>query len=362
MAGCFLFSFPFAQFASVANVTFPDVYQRLLDAVDIMNFEVTWVISVGCMFSFDFHDKLLIVTLGPIVLLSLLGISYATAVSRHCCSESTLKNIRDKHASMVLLITFLVYSSVSSIVFQMFACDVLDDDKNYLRADYRIECDSTKHKTLQVYAGFMVLLYPVGIPLLYAGLLYRDRNVLVNAANREVSARVKSASGLWKPYKPSRFYYEVVECVRRISLTGAVVFIYPNSLAHIAVTLVVAFAFALLSEALAPYDVVWDCWINRTGHVIVFMSMYVALLMKVEVSSEHASSQRLLASVLVAAHVGMVLAVAIESVAMTFSVTLEESVGPRRRAAARFPFRWREDGVAIYGMTSFDGIEASTYP
>ena len=347
----------------MANVTFPDIYQRLLDAVDMLNFEVTWVLSAGCMFSFDFHDKLLIVTLGPIVLLALLGISYATtAVSRPCCSENALKNIRDKHVSMVLLITFLVYSSVSSIVFQMFACEVLDDDKNYLRADYRIECDSFKHNTLQIYAGFMVLLYPMGIPLLYAGLLYRDRNVLGKAAIREVSTRVKSTSDLWKPYKPSRFYYEVVECVRRISLTGAVVFICPNSLAQIAVTLVVAFAFALLSEALAPYDVGWDRWISRTGHVIVFMSMYVALLMKVEMSSEHASSQRTLASLLVAAHVCMLLAVAIESVAMIFSITLEESVGPRRRTAARFPFRWRNESVATHGMTSFGGIEASTYP
>ena len=320
----------------MANVTFPDVYQRLLDAVDMLNFEVTWVLSAGCMFSFDFHDKLLVVTLGPIVLLSLLGISYATAVSRPCGSENALKNIRDKHVSVVLLITFLVYSSVSSIVFQMFACEVLDDDKNYLlRADYRIECDSSKHKILQIYAGVIILLYPVGIPLLYAGLLYGDRNVLGNAEDRKVSVRVKSTSELWKPYKPSQFYYEVVECVRRISLTGVVVFIYPSSLAQIAVTLVVAIAFALLSEALAPYDVGWDHWINRTGHVIVFMSMYMALLLKVEVSREHASSQRILASVLVAAQVWMVLAVAIESMVMTLSVTLEESVGPRRRAAAR---------------------------
>ncbi|CAN0497746.1 unnamed protein product [Laminaria digitata] len=46
---------------------------------------------------------------------------------------------------MMLLLTFLVYSSVSSILFQMFACDDLEDGKNYLRADYRVECDSSQH-------------------------------------------------------------------------------------------------------------------------------------------------------------------------------------------------------------------------
>ena len=343
----------------MANVTFPDVYQRLLDTVVKLNFEITWVLSAGCMFSFDFHDKLLIATLGPIVCVSLLGITYNTTVARHRCSETALQNIRDKHVSMVLLITFLVYSNVSSIVFQMFDCEVLDDDKNYLRADYRIECNSTKHKALQLYAGFMVLLYPVGIPVLYATLLYRVKNVLSKASIRDVSPKVKSTSDLWKPYKPSRFYYEVIECFRRILLTGAVVFIYPNSLAQIAVTLGVAFAFSMLSEALAPYDVGWDSWISRTGHVIVFMSMYVALIMKAEVSSEHTGSQRLLASVLVAAHVCMVLTVAIEAVAMAFSVTLDEKDGRKRKPALCFPFRWCKEGLPLHGVSSFDGIESS---
>lgn len=54
---------------------------------------------------------------------------------------------------------------------------------------------------------------------------------------------VTTTADLWKPYKPSVFYYEVVECGRRISLAGVVVFIKPNTSAQIAVTLVMAFVF-----------------------------------------------------------------------------------------------------------------------
>ena len=348
-----------AQFAQVANVTFPDVYQRFLDAVDVLNFEFSWVLSAGCVFNFDFHDHLLIATIGPIVIVLLLGVTFLTAAAKHQNLEATLLNTRHKHVSMVLLVTFLIYSNVSSMIFQMFACEVLDDGKNYLRADYRIECDSAKHQTLQIFAGFMILLYPVGIPLLYAGLLLRDRNLLRKAAERQVSSKVKPTSDLWKPYKPSRFYYEVIECARRISLTGAVVFIYPNTVAQVAVALVITFVFTVLSEALAPYDVGWDCWINRTGHVIVFMSMYIALLLKADVSSERTSSQRLLAFVLVAAHVCMVLAVLIEAVVMAFSATTTRVDEPIRRPAARWQFTWQRNGLNMHGVPSFDGIEAS---
>ena len=319
-------------------MTFPDIYQRFLDGIDLLNFDISWILSAGCVLSLDFHDRLLVATIGPMIGLSLLGVTYISAVGRHRSCEMALRNVRDKHVSMVLLLTFLVYSSVSSMVFQMFACEDLDDGKNYLRTDYRIECDSRKHKALKIYSSIMVLIYPLGIPLLYAVFLFRDRDVLSKAVNGEVPSRVEAISDLWKPYKPSRFYFEVIECIRRISLTGVVVFIYPNTTPQIAVTLVMAFLFTMLFEALAPYSSVWDCWTSRTGHVIVFVSMFIALLLKVDVSSERASSQNLLGIILVVTHVGMVLAVVIEAVAMAVSVTVDTENGPRPRSTARLTF------------------------
>lgn len=137
---------------------------------------------------------------------------------------------------------------------QTYACDPLEDGKKYLRADYRIECDSTRHKYFMAYAGFMILVYTVGIPAFYGFLLFRHRDVLTkDDADREGVSDVAPTSGLWKPYRPSVFYYEVVECIRRFMLAGVVVFIYPNTAAQIAVTLLMAFFFVVLSEALAPY-------------------------------------------------------------------------------------------------------------
>lgn len=75
---------PSSQFAAVANVTYPDVYQRFLDAVDILNFDLGWIISVGCIFDIDFHDQLLLsTTTGPLCLVALMGTTYAVAVLRH---------------------------------------------------------------------------------------------------------------------------------------------------------------------------------------------------------------------------------------------------------------------------------------
>ena len=323
------------QFASVSSVTFPNTYQKLLDGVNFLNFELTWAVSTDCFLEIDFHDRLLWTTIPPIVIMVLLGGTYAVAVHRIRETQGTgLSNVRQKHVSMALMVTFLVYSSVSSVLFQMFACEGLDDGKHYLRADYTIECDSPKHKAFQVYASLMMLVYPLGIPAIYAVLLFNNRRMLREENGREESLVARSTSGLWKPYKPQRYYYEVIECSRRILLTGVVVFIYPNSGAQIAAAVAIAVVFVLVSEALAPFHSPWDNWISRLGHAIVFVSMYLALLLKVDVSGEDSYSQKAFEVVLIAAHGCMVLLVVIEAEVMALLLRAgaqREDIRPRRR-------------------------------
>lgn len=313
------------QFTSVAHVIYPDVYQRFLNILDVINFDLTWVLSTGCVVDVGFHDRLLLSTISPLVALLFLGGTYSAAARINRGSPEVLQVIWNKHLSVMLLLTFLVYSSVSAIVFQTFACEELDDDRIYLRADYRIECDSPRHKGFQVYAGVMTVLYAAGIPAFYGALLFRDRDVLkLDRAHREDPARVTSTAQLWKHYKPSAFYYEVIECARRISLAGLVVFVYPNTAPQIAITLMLTFGFAVLSEAFAPYASRWDAWTSRMSHAVIFMSVYVALLLKVDVSDEQGSSQRVFEAVLVAAHACMILTIVVETVVIAYSLRVEQ--------------------------------------
>lgn len=252
---------------------------------------------VGCIVNADFHDRLLLSTLGPIIALVLLVVTYRVAVRRIRSGSlrNTLANVRRKHFSVALLVTFLVYSSVSSTVFPMFACKVLDDSKE------------------------------------------------------------KAMEDLWKPYKPGRFYYELVECTRRIALTGVVVFIYPNTAGQVATTLVLAFLLVMVSKSLAPYACNQDAWIARVGHMVVFLSMFQALRIKVDVSDKRSDSQEVFGGVLLAANVCMVVAVVVETAIVTHSVlgqrntaSLEDTV-PRFRSttsATRIVENWEiVDGV-----------------
>ncbi|CAM9855042.1 unnamed protein product, partial [Ascophyllum nodosum] len=147
-----------------------------------------------------------------------------------------------------------------------FACEGLDTDdplkdkQYYLMADYSIECDHY-HKKYQILAGFMVVLYPVGIPAAYALFLFRYRNVLQDGSGRDTDPSVQATSSLWESYKPSRFYYEIVECARRVLLTSVLLLIKGDTSAQIAVTIMLAFFFAVTFEILAPYKLHLDTWV-----------------------------------------------------------------------------------------------------
>ena len=338
---------PVLQFVSVANVQYPYEYQRFLDGIKLLDFDLGWMLSALCVVNIDFHDRLLLATIGPIVAILLLGMTYYIAARKNRQSEGAVQIVQHKHLSAVILLTFFLYSNVSSILFQTFACEHLEDGKPYLRADYRIECDSAKHEKLQVYTVIMIIVYTLGIPAFYATLLLKNRDILkTDETSRNNCSRVLPTRSLWRLYKPRVFYFEAIECIRRALLVGVVVFFNPNTASQIAVTLILAFTFVVISESLHPYASTWNTWLSRTRHVVVFFTVYVALLLKVDVSSErHDDSQRAFEVVLVVFNACMIVAVIIQALVMTCS--LECLVGRRRDdgilpdAYTRFrPMRW----------------------
>ena len=277
----------------------------------------------------DFRLRFLIMTIGPILTVPILAGTYLYVVKRHGASGETLDYAWQKHVSSVLFIMFFVYNGASSVIFPMLVCDHLDDGHIYFREDYTIECS----RALQAFAGLMFLVYPLGIPAFFAFLLFRNRRVLHNKDLRENVSSVRAISDLWKPYKPSRFYYEIIEFVRRVMLMLVGLFVFPGSATQVALTVMIAVIFAMMSEALAPYECRLDVWVNRLGHAVVILSMYFALLLKVNISNDSQDSQDMFGNILITTHLLMILT----AIAEAFLTGCSSSNGqvedsrPRRR-------------------------------
>ena len=69
-----------------------------------------------------------------------------------------------------------------------------------------------------------------GIPLLYFVLLYRKRGEIAQREQRQDRVEgIAHLRFLYDSYEPRCMYFEVVECARKLMLTGMLVFFFPET-------------------------------------------------------------------------------------------------------------------------------------
>ena len=91
-------------------------------------------------------------------------------ISGDCfCAVVIIRNPTNPANLSLGAVTFLVLPTVTTTIFKIFPCDVLDNGKEYLHADYSLSCDSkdASHKMWVAYGVAMILVYPVGVLCLY---------------------------------------------------------------------------------------------------------------------------------------------------------------------------------------------------
>ncbi|CAM9233149.1 unnamed protein product, partial [Laminaria digitata] len=271
-------------FSSITGVEFPEPYSKFLSWINFVNFDIGHIFSVSCILpSVNFYERLLVTTLTPLVLTTGLVLTYQVAKHRAGIGSAGVIAKRAawaRHVTAGLLLTFLIFTSASTLVFKAFACDdAVGDGKSYLRADYSISCDSNLHTFFKGYAMLMILVYPIGIPALYAAILWSKRELLNPRMHTAVKSESDATDGaattadsadgvgvrscasnadtrctaLYSSAGPELFYYEVLECGRRVLLTGLLILISPNSPTQVAVACVFAFVTLLGFELLRPH-------------------------------------------------------------------------------------------------------------
>eukprot|EP00966_Prymnesium_polylepis_P129786 3001413-Prymnesium_polylepis.1 len=81
---------------------------------------------------------------------------------------------------MFLGLTFLVLPSTSTRIFRTFLCERIDygndEVRHYLSADLATSCDTDEYQTTRIIGFAFVAVWPMGIPVLYAVLLWANRN------------------------------------------------------------------------------------------------------------------------------------------------------------------------------------------
>lgn len=114
------------------HTAFLDVFLAFLDGMNLLNFNVSLVVSAGYFLEVIVHNRLLWTTIASLVIMCVLGMTYTNTM----CSNHGLQH----NVLSVLLVTFPIYlkSKLRRI------SGVCNGRPRY--EDYTMKCDSPKHR------------------------------------------------------------------------------------------------------------------------------------------------------------------------------------------------------------------------
>jgi hypothetical protein len=278
-------------------------YANLARALSVFTIDVFGALNFDCFASYSFHAKLY--TMGFFAL----GLEVGVAVAIYRYRKTGDLKAR-RLAAWSLVITYFLYSSLCATIFQTFQCERVDTT-DWLVADYSIDCNGTAHKGAYGFAVFMIFTFCLGVPVIYLKLLRDFRPInrdtlntgsvlldspILNKALNTVLPRKEyneEQGGIMDffqgGYREEFFFWEVIECVRKLALTGfaVAVFFGPGSMMQMGLAIMLTMAYMVTLASFNPYTTDEGCNnFARIEQAALFLVLLEMAMVKYVVTAE----------------------------------------------------------------------------
>lgn len=123
----------------------------------------------------------------------------------------------------------------------------------------------------------MIIVYPIGIQLLYALLLFRSRDRLLKA-DRDYDPKISKITFLWQNYEQDKWWFELFECARRPGMSDVLVFVAQGTASQIVVGILISVITSGLYIHWRPFEKESDNDLAILTQVSLFFTLLAALL------------------------------------------------------------------------------------
>jgi len=281
---------------TVFNVNTPpglEDFTRWLDIIEFpSDFGIQTFIPPTCFGTY--RRRLLIGALWPIALMLLVAAGFiCLELSREKWKKRHVLDLQrgsysvaliglQRSVPFVLVVTFLLVPSTATLIFKTFLCDRFqydaDDTRRYMHDDLSISCDSEEYTETYSVAIGMIALWPIGVPVFYAVLLWASRDALLTDTPTPLSRATAFLSG---DYDAAAFWWEPIEMLRKLTLTGAVVLISEEfEQARVLVAILVSVMFLALRLTIKPFQRTEDAALMASIELALVLTYVCILLIK----------------------------------------------------------------------------------
>jgi len=277
----------------------------------VANIDLFEGIAVDCVTStYTFYDTFLITILYPIFLLAII-IAVTKYRQDNAEGAEAAETCLDEGWKVALFLMFLLYPSISATVLKVWNCRDIEGT-SYVRADYTLVC-STPSGTDGEWAGyasvaaFAFVLYPVGIPALFAYVLYENQESLHDEDHPEHASTFAKFGFLYSSYNEDTFWWEIVMLVNKLLLTGLLIFIKPGTVSQLACGFVIAIIFFILHVRYRAFADVIQGDLQFCSMLSIVMTLFGGILLQTKsVEDEDPNGKAAMAGLLLAINVGVI--------------------------------------------------------
>ena len=204
-----------------------------------------------------------------------------------------------------LVIVYMVFPISAATIFNTFMTESFDDGNQRLTYDLSFDVTDPRYDFTFKYALIMVFVYPVGIPLLFATILFANRRALRDESRGEDNELIRNSNPaldrfavLFDVYRPEKWWWEVYESLRRVLTTGVLVLIDPGSILQLSVGLALCLQGVVMYSYHRPYEEALENTLAICMQLETFLTVYVALLGKFVGGSFASKDERMLGIIL----------------------------------------------------------------
>lgn len=258
------------HFAVAFSITWPSAFEEFLHKLKAVNLDFIELSSVDCVMETNFFKRFIISCLTPISICCLMAICYGFVALGYRLFKADKWTrtrqfvIQTKIVKAFLFMLFIMYPAVSAVIFQLYKCKEVEGTY-YLEADFTIQCFESEWNSYAYIGVFFILLYPIGIPLATFLILYSNRDRLTETAT------FYKYGFLYGGYKENRWWFEIVELMRKLVLTSIIIFVSQGTASQIFIGILVTIMFMMVAQEIRPFQ-------ERNDYVLQVYSQFVLLL------------------------------------------------------------------------------------
>jgi len=183
-----------------------------------------------------------------------------------------------------MFLLFFSYPMINLRLLRLYDQYKIGEAGTLLRADKSMRWEDGE--PYRAAGGFFLMLYVVGIFFIFAAVLARYAMPQRHGTKWAKDNNFARYGSLYSAYEPRCWWWELAEVVRKLALTGIIVFIAPGTTSQSWGAMVIGLFFLLLLNRFAPYE---DSSIDHLAFVAqlcTFLTLLMAVTMATDITEE----------------------------------------------------------------------------